>query len=52
MKNKTAASVKEQNVTLRDLKIKKDPKGGYKLTTLPHEQPPPLPTLTCIDPHL
>jgi len=52
MKTKTAVSTKKQNATLKDLKIRKDPKGGYKLPTLPHEQPPPLPTLTCIDPHL
>ncbi len=51
MKNKKPTSVKGQNVTLKDLKISKDPKGGY---IPPHLHPDikVLPTVTCVDPHL
>ena len=46
MKDKT--SDKEPTVTLKDLKIKKDPKGGYKLTTLPSEIKI-MPTVVAVD---
>jgi len=51
MKKKAPVSIKKQNVTLKDLKIKKDPKGGFKLTTLPSIKVT-YPTVSCIDPHL
>jgi hypothetical protein len=46
MKHKT--SDKAPSVTLKDLKIKKDPKGGYKLTTLPSEIKI-MPTVVAVD---
>jgi hypothetical protein len=46
MKNKT--SDKEPSVTLKDLKIKKDPKGGYKLVPLQSEIKI-MPTVVAVD---
>ena len=51
MKSKKPAADKKQNPTLRDLKVKKDPRGGFQYNTLPSIKTT-LATVSVADPTL
>jgi hypothetical protein len=41
MKTKQSASNKKQAVTVKDLKSKKNPKGGAQIASMSNHKPPP-----------
>jgi hypothetical protein len=41
MKTKQSVSTKKQSVTVRDLKSKKNPKGGAQVSSASNHKPPP-----------